>query len=243
MAASNSPVGAVIVAAGASSRMGGVDKLFASLAGKPLLAHTLAAFEESDCIDGIVLVLLEGNLNIGRQLTQDMGFRKVTAICPGGPRRQDSVCLGLVALGPCDYVLVHDGARPLVSPELIEAGLNAARRFGAAVPVIPLVDTIKERKGDDLIGATVDRSLYWAAQTPQVFRYDLLQEAHAKIATDVTDDAAMVEALGHPVRIYAGSSSNIKVTCPDDLALAAALLEVRMRGTTKTAPLEKTAKP
>ena len=234
------PVGAIIVAAGGSTRMGpsthstgsgqagsgqAVDKLFALLGGQPLLLRALQPFQESPLVDRIVLVLSAANLERGRALADACGIGKLTAACEGGPRRQDSVRLGLEALGPCEWVLVHDGARPLVSAALIERGLAAARETGAAVPAIPLADTLKLAAPDGTVERTLDRSRLWAAQTPQVFRYDLLLRAHREVTAEVTDDAAMLEALGLPVRLYEGSPANIKVTTPDDLRLAEALLE------------------
>ena len=217
-------VGAVIVAAGGSTRMAGADKLFADLGGRPLLARALQSFQDSPLVHRIVLVLSAANLERGRALATEWGVDKLTAVCEGGPRRQDSVRLGLEALGPCDWVLVHDGARPLVSAELIERGLAAARETGAAVPAVPVADTVKLAAPDGTVERTLDRSRLWAAQTPQVFRYDLLLRAHREVAAEVTDDAAMLEALGLPVRLFEGSATNIKVTTPEDLRLAEALL-------------------
>lgn len=211
--------------------MGGRDKLFAPLGERPLLACTVAAFEAAAGIHRIALVLSEANLEQGRGLVEAEGFRKVVAICLGGARRRDSVRAGLAALGRCDWVAVHDGARPLVTPDLIERGLVAARATGAAVPVLPLVDTIKEVDENGRVVATVPRQRLRAAQTPQVFRYDLLWQAHTVIdqAVDATDDAAMVESLGYTVTVFPGSQRNLKVTTPDDLLLAEALLSVSGR--------------
>jgi 2-C-methyl-D-erythritol 4-phosphate cytidylyltransferase len=225
------PVGAIIVAAGGSTRMGpstgsgqAVDKLFADLGGQPLLLRALQPFQESPLVDRIVLVLSAANLERGRALAAEGGIGKLAAACEGGPRRQDSVRLGLEALGPCDWVLVHDGARPLVNAELIERGLAAARETGAAVPAVPVADTVKLATAAGTVERTLDRSRLWAAQTPQVFRYDLLLRAHREVTAKVTDDAAMLEALGLPVKLFEGSAANIKVTTPDDLRLAEALL-------------------
>ena len=223
MAASRTGVGAVVVAAGGSTRMGGRDKLFGEVAGGPLLAHVLAPIQSCPLVQNIALVLSSASLERGRRLVAGCGLDKVSAVCQGGPRRQDSVRLGLEALGPCDWVLVHDGARLLIEP-VIEAGLAAARESGAAVPALPIVDTVKIAGPDGAVASTVDRRRLWAAQTPQVFRYDLLMRAHQEVAADVTDDAAMLEALGLPVKLYPGSPLNIKVTNPDDLRLAEALL-------------------
>ena len=226
-------VGAIIASAGAGARMGGADKLFAPLAGRPLLAWTLAAFQECPSVDRIVLVLSTANLERGQRLVEDEGFHKVGAVCAGGPRRQDSVRLGLEALGPCEWVLVHDGARPLVTTALIERGLAAARETGAAVAAVPIADTVKQTGPEGTVEQTLDRSRLWAVQTPQVFRYDLLLRAHGEVTADpsaglragFTDDAAMLEALGLPVKLYPGSPLNIKVTTVEDLRLAEALLE------------------
>ena len=203
--------------------MAGADKLFTEVAGQPLLAHAIAPFQECASIDRIVLVMAPLNLKRGRDLVERYGFTKATALVKGGERRQDSVRLGLEALGGCDYVAVHDGARPLVTPELIARGLEAARETGAAAPAIPIADTVKEAGPNGIVLRTLDRSRLWAVQTPQVFRYDLLLRAHREITADVTDDAAMVEALGEPVRLFEGSRANIKVTTVEDLTLIKAL--------------------
>ena len=216
--------GAVIVAAGRSARMEGVDKTFALVLGKELIAHTLDRFESAPQISEIVLVLAETALEQGRGLVERYGYRKVAHVCAGGPRRQDSVRNGLEQLSPCDFVMVHDGARPFLNQGILERGLNAAGRTGAAVAGVPVKDTIKRVSGDQMVEDTPDRALLWAAQTPQIFRYGLLMEAHRSCPQDVTDDAAMVESLGHPVRMFRGSYENIKVTTPEDLVLAEAFL-------------------
>ena len=219
-----SSIGTIVVAAGGSARMRGADKLFAPLAGRPLLAHVLSRFQESPTVDRIALVLSSENLERGRDLATEYGMTKISPICLGGPRRQDSVRLGLEALGECDWVFVHDGARLLVNP-LISEGLEAAQETGAAVPAVPITDTVKSAGPDGAVERTLDRSRLWAAQTPQVFRYDLLLRAHREVSADVTDDAAMLEALGLPVKLYLGSPLNIKVTNLEDLRTAEALLE------------------
>ena len=224
MPAQPESVGAIIAAAGQGRRFGEGDKLFAPLAGRPLIAHTLMAFEVCRAVHTVVLVLAEENLERGCRLVDAAGFDKVAVICPGGPRRQDSVRLGLEALSDCRWVVVHDGARPLVTAGLIEAGLAAAAETGAATAAVPVADTLKEAAEDDLIRRTLDRRNLWAAQTPQVFDYALLREAHLLAKGDATDDAALVEALGRRVRIFPGSPRNLKVTTAADLALAQALL-------------------
>lgn len=216
--------GAVIVAAGSGTRMEGLDKLFTQVGGRPLLAHAVAAFEGCWSVGRVVVVLSEANLERGREVLREAGFAKVAGVCAGGARRQDSVACGLETLGPVDWVAVHDGGRPLVKPGMINRGLEAAHETGAAVPIVPLVDTVKEVADDGTVVRTLDRSRLWAVQTPQVFRYQLLQRAHREITDDVTDDAAMVEMLGVPVKTYEGRRRNIKITTPDDLYMAEAYL-------------------
>jgi 2-C-methyl-D-erythritol 4-phosphate cytidylyltransferase len=223
MPARSESVGAIIAAAGHGRRFGEGDKLFAPLAGRPLIAHTLMAFEVCRAVDTVVLVLAEENLERGRDLVASSGFDKVTAVCAGGPRRQDSVRLGLEELRESRWVVVHDGARPLVTAALIEDGL-AAVETGAAIAAVPLADTLKEAGEDGVIVRTLDRRGLWAAQTPQVFDYELLREAHRQAQGEATDDAALVEALGRRVKVFPGSARNLKVTTTADLALAQALL-------------------
>ncbi|MDZ4278345.1 MAG: 2-C-methyl-D-erythritol 4-phosphate cytidylyltransferase, partial [Dehalococcoidia bacterium] len=139
-------------------------------------------------------------------------------------RRQDSVRAGLEALGPCQWVVVHDGARPLVTKELIERGLAEAQATGASCCALPVPDTVKEADEAGDIARTLDRSRLWLAQTPQTFRYELLLKAHEQAAGAATDDAALVEALGVKVRLYEGSPRNLKVTTPEDLGIVRALL-------------------
>jgi len=218
-------VAAVIAAGGRSVRMGGVDKLFAPLAGRPLLFHTLGAFQACAAVHTVVLVVSPENLGAAQALVSEGGFSKVAAVCLGGDRRRDSVSAGLKALSACDWVVVHDGARPLVTPSLIEAGLAAARQTGAAACALATADTVKEADASGRVLGTLDRSRLWLVQTPQVFRYDILRRAHqAAPEVDATDDAALVERLGIEVRLYAGSPRNLKVATPEDLAIAEALL-------------------
>ncbi|MGI8554017.1 MAG: 2-C-methyl-D-erythritol 4-phosphate cytidylyltransferase [Dehalococcoidia bacterium] len=221
---------AIIVAAGHSSRMAGRNKLFLDLAGRPLLRHTLAAFEACPAINHIMLVLSLEAAEPGLQLLQEAGFHKVDGTCLGGETRQESVYAGLQALRACEWVVVHDAARPLVTPELIEAGIAAAQQTGAATAGQPIVDTLKEADSDGSILWTVPRERLWAVQTPQVFRFELLLSAHEQQHLQATDDAGMVEHLGIRVRLYQGSPQNLKVTSPEDVALAEALLRLRRAG-------------
>jgi len=218
-------IGAVIVAAGSGTRMAGADKLFTEIRSRPLLACAVAAFQDCAAIARVVLVLSPENLDRGHALVKRYAFTKVSAVVAGGARRQDSVRLGLEALGPCDYVAVHDGARPLVTPDLIERGIQAAREIGAAIPAVPIADTVKEAGPNGLVLRTLKRSHLWAVQTPQVFRYELLLRAHRVMSADVTDDAAMVEGLGERVRLFPGEPWTIKVTLPENLAMVRGLRE------------------
>ena len=219
-------VGAIIVAAGRSSRMGGVDKTFAPLLGAPLIAHTVERFETlSTDWRGRAGACRPSRWSAGRELAKSTrGWRKVTQVCPGGQRRQDSVYNGLLALSPCDLAMVHDGARPCVDAATLERGIRAAAEHDAAVAGTPVKDTIKRVSPDLLIEDTPERARLWAAQTPQVFRYNLLLEAHRRSEGDFTDDAAMVEDMGHPVRMFEGTYENIKVTTAGDLVVAEAFL-------------------
>ena len=223
-------VGAVIVAAGKSSRMGGEDKIFAVIAGKALLAHTVDVFEKCPSVDEVVIVLSEDSIDRGAALVRECQWSKVSAVCLGGTRRQDSVREGLQELSDCDWVVVHDGARPCVSAGLIETGLKEAREFGAALAAVPVTDTVKVVSPDSFVEETLPRQRLWAAQTPQVFRTDLIKEAHQQAEGYATDDAALVERLNHRVKVYRGSDVNIKVTTPDDLVMAETFLRGKKEG-------------
>ena len=220
--------GAVIVAAGSSERMGGTDKMFAVLDGKPVLARVIEVFQACDRISDIVVVLNQQNLEEGKRLVSEGKWSKVKDVCEGGKRRQDSVLNGLNCLGECDWVVIHDGARPLVTAELIENGLDTAEETGAAIAAVPVTDTIKMAADNLTIQGTPPRQSLWAAQTPQVFRYDIITNAYRKLKYEVTDDARAVELMGGSVRIYHGSNDNIKITLPEDLAVAEILLKKRV---------------
>lgn len=223
---------AVIVAAGPSRRMRGIDKIWAPIAGRPLLAWTVAAFERATEIARIVLVVAPERLGAAEELRVREGWRRVALVVVGGPRRRDSVRLGLEALGEAsaasEIVVVHDGARPLVTPALIRAGLAAARRTGAATASEPVKETIK-RVHAGLVAETLPRAQLVRAQTPQVFERARLLAAHAAAdpTTDFADDATLVCALGLPLAIFPGSHENLKATTPDDLPVVEALLRAR----------------
>ncbi len=216
-------VGAVIAAAGSSQRMGGMDKAFALLGGKPILARVVDAFQGCNPVDQIIVVLSEQNLEQGKRLVIEQGWSKVIDVCAGGRRRQDSVAAGLRRLSNCDWVVIHDGARPLVTVDLINRGLEAAKETGAAVAAVPVTDTIKLVGDDRIVCQTPPRQNLWAVQTPQVFGIKIITEAYSEANGDVTDDASLVEQLGYRVKVYMGSYDNIKITTPDDLALAEVL--------------------
>jgi len=215
------------VAAGGSRRMGGVDKVLALLGGEPVLARTIDAFQNSSSIDQIVIVLSEPNLERGRQLVAERGWSKVTEVCLGGRRRQDSVLAGLSRLKDCHWVVIHDGARPLVTEDLISRGLAEAEETGAAVAAVPVTETIKVVGEGRIVHQTPPRQNLWAVQTPQVFGYLMIAEAYRQAKGEVTDDASLVEQLGYRVKLYMGAYDNIKITTPDDLALAEVLWQKR----------------
>ena len=228
---SSHKAGAIIAAAGTSQRMGELDKTFAPLAGKPLLAHVVDLFQSCPFIHQIVIVLKDESLPEGRKLVEKQNWTKVIEVCPGGLRRQDSVAEGLKSLENCDWVVVHDGARPCLTSDLISRGLTEALETGAAVAAIPVTDTIKVVGSKGIIENTLNRNKLWAIQTPQVFRIDIIKRAYHQVTVEATDDAALVEALGCKVKVYRGSYDNIKVTTPADLALAEVILRNRERET------------
>ena len=218
--------GAVIVAAGSASRMGGIDKVMAPLGGEPMILRTVRAFEDCAAVKEIVIVTREDL--IGPIIELCSGFTKVRSVVQGGSSRQESVKLGLLAFSKeVRLAAVHDGARPLVSGELIDKVIRAAHSYGAAAPAIPVKDTIKVFEGG-FIAATPDRSTLRAVQTPQVIDRDLLLGALEKAeqeGTALTDDCSAVEHIGMRVRLVEGEERNLKVTTPLDLKIAELLLE------------------
>ena len=217
--------GAIIVAAGSSQRMGGIDKLLAPLGGRPVIAHSIAVFAAHSHLEALAIVVSPANEAAIRALADDLspGARVVL----GGARRRDSVANGLDALSHCNYVLVHDGARPLVTADIINAALEGAIQSGASLCAVPVSDTVKRAADDGLVASTVNRERLWLAQTPQAFRTEVLRRAHAAHDIDATDDAALVELIEEPVRLVMGSSENLKITTPADLVLAEAILASR----------------
>lgn len=221
---------ALVMAAGRGARMGaGRNKQYLPLAGRPLLTHALEAFERADVVDSVIVVAHPEEVDLCRETVVDaFGARKVASVVAGGHERQDSVRLGLQALPPdCRLVLVHDGARPLVSVALIERVAERAWEVGAATAAVPLVDTLKMVDERLRVVSTPDRSAFWRTQTPQGFRREVIEEAHSRAVESglrATDDCALVEALGLPVEVVLGDTANIKVTTESDLALAEVLL-------------------
>ncbi len=226
-------VGAVIVAAGRGARMGGMDKGALQINGRSALSYSLAAF--APIVPWVVVVVAADRVAQWERIRASEGWPVQTDIVPGGAQRQDSVRLGVAALGKHDaveVVAIHDGARPLVTTALIRACIEVARQDGAAIAAVPMTDTIKRViEGTSTIVETPDRAALWAAQTPQAFRRQLLLDALAWAANSaqspMTDEASLVEAYGHPVHVVRGERRNIKLTEPDDLIVARALLQAR----------------
>jgi 2-C-methyl-D-erythritol 4-phosphate cytidylyltransferase len=220
----------LIPAAGMGSRMGSaVHKQYLTLAGRPILAHTLALFDAHPAIDHIYLISPVAEVVYCQtEIVDRYGFVKVRGVVGGGRERQESVRLGLEACAgvPGDVIVIHDGVRPFFPARLIEPLLATAGRVGACLLGVPVKETVKvvER---ERVTATPDRRTLWLAQTPQVFRYELLVAAHRSALEEDflgTDDASLVERLGAPVAILHGSYRNIKITTPEDLALARTFL-------------------
>jgi 2-C-methyl-D-erythritol 4-phosphate cytidylyltransferase len=226
-----SKICAIIPAAGQGLRMGGsVAKQFMLLDGKPILAHTLAVFEECGEVDAVVLVVAERETAAVRE--QFMGrFAIVRAVVAGGAQRQDSVYNGFQALDPdTEIVVVHDGVRPFITPQMIRDTVASARDCGAAITAVPVSDTIKRVSSDHFVEQTVDRRDLWRVQTPQAFRYPLLREAFARAFAESfygTDEGALMEFSGQRVRVIGGSEMNIKITRPEDLILGESIIAAR----------------
>ncbi|OGQ58849.1 MAG: 2-C-methyl-D-erythritol 4-phosphate cytidylyltransferase [Deltaproteobacteria bacterium RIFCSPLOWO2_02_FULL_53_8] len=224
----------VIPSAGIGSRMGHRKKNYIKLLGKPVLAHTLTPFESCAHIDAIIIVTPPTDVNYcNRYIVKKYGFTKVAAIVAGGSERQYSVSNGITAalnFNP-NFIMVHDGARPLVTETIIEETLRAAKRCGAAICAVPVKDTIKE-SDSGYVKSTIVRDALRAVQTPQAFTLEVIVEAYKRAQEDgilCTDDSALVERIGAKVRIVSGSYENIKITTPEDLAVAAAIMRSRAK--------------
>src|SRR5215211_3177134 len=221
-------VAAVVVAAGRGERLGAPEKVLLPLAGRAMLAWSLAALESAETIGPIVVVAGAHTLDAVGRLVRDEGFAKVKAIVAGGERRQDSVGAGLAALpAGIEVVVIHDGARPLAESELFDRCAVAAAERGAAIAATPVADTLKQ-VAEGAITGTVDRAGLWAAQTPQAFRLELLRRALAASSGEtVTDEARLCETAGVPVSVVPASLANLKVTHAEDIPVADALLRAR----------------
>lgn len=213
-------LGAIIAAAGDSQRMGNLSKIFALLKDKPLLAWSIDTCQKCDLINQIVIALRSEDLELGQKLARERAWTKVSDIYPGGSLRQDSVKRGLHKLVNCTWVMIHDGARPFLTVNLIQKGIEAARETGAAIAAVPVKETIKFANDTEIIEKTLQRSKLWIAQTPQMFKFEIITKAYEALNVEVTDDAAAVELLGYKVKLYLGTYQNIKITTPADLSLA-----------------------
>ncbi len=214
-------VGVIIAAAGSGTRMGGEDnKVLLPLDGKPVLEHSLECFSSMDEVSELIVVTRDCDQEAINKLVKERVSHKKTRVVLGGAQRQDSVYLGLKALAlDTEWVIIHDGARPYITPNLVRKGLKGVYEHQAVGIAVPVKDTIKKVR-NGLVIETPPRSELWAMQTPQIFAYDLVLEAHDKAKEDgiiATDDCALLEALGHPVYIVEGDYSNIKITTPEDL--------------------------
>lgn len=217
---------AIVVAAGSSRRMQGEDKIFAGLCGVPVIIRTLRVFEQAPEISKIILVARKENILRLQQLADNYLITKLTDIVPGGAERTESVKNGLSRLTENDeYVLIHDGARPLVSKSIISDVFKAAKIHGAAACAVDLKDTIKEVDNGGFVLKTPNRSSYKAVQTPQGFNVSLYRSSIPEDCSGYTDDCSIVEAAGHRVFLTKGSYKNIKITTPEDLLIAQAILQ------------------
>ena len=221
---------AIIVAAGDSRRMG-FDKLFAAIAGKAVIAHTLRAFERANSVDGIVVVAREDRHDEIKKIVRDENFTKIRSIIRGGKRRQDSVCAGLDHLeSAARYVAVHDAARPLITPEQIERVFEQCRAHAAAALAEPINDTLKRADADLAVTEALDRHQVYAMQTPQIFQRELIEQAYRAVHAEdisVTDEVSAVERLGGKVVLVVNDDFNFKITYPRDLPLAEFVLKQR----------------
>jgi 2-C-methyl-D-erythritol 4-phosphate cytidylyltransferase len=225
-------LGVVVVAAGRSTRMGGQDKLLAPLAGRPVLDYALRVLAGHPAVAALVVVAAPERQAAVSALAEAAGLPRLVAVVPGGARRQDSVRAGVEALPDCELIAVHDGARPFVTAAIVDRGLAALTRVNAALAAVPITDTIKRVDAAGLVRDTPARAELRAAQTPQFFRAAILRAAYAAVdwTREYTDEAALVEALGEPVGTFAGAPSNLKITTPQDLVIAEALLRAGLAG-------------
>ena len=222
----NGSVGVIIVAAGSASRMGGVNKILTPIMQKPVICHTIKAFNQNPLVSDIVLVTREDMVLDLQKLANDYGFLKVTDVIVGGDCREASVKLGFERLAKNNKihtVLIHDGARPLVTKEVIDRVINAAEEFSSVVPAVPVKDTIKKVGALGKVEQTIERQNLVNIQTPQGFSVELFKSAFQKAGDNLavfTDDASIAEAANYPVYTVMGDYKNIKITTPEDIILA-----------------------
>ena len=223
---------AIVLAAGQGKRMHSkVQKQFLEIQGYPVLYYSLRCFQESPLIQDIILVTGEESISYCKEeIVQKYGFTKVSAVIPGGKERYDSVYAGLCECRDCEYVLIHDGARPFVTEEILKRGLQKVKETGACVIGMPSKDTVKLSDEEGYVKETPNRKCVWTIQTPQIFSYSLIREAHDSIRqkdmSKITDDAMVVEQeSGVQVRLVEGSYQNIKITTPEDLDVAEVFLK------------------
>lgn len=223
---------AIVLAAGQGKRMHSkVQKQFLEIQGYPVLYYSLRCFQESPLIQDIILVTGEESISYCKEeIVQKYGFTKVSAVIPGGKERYDSVYAGLCECKDCEYVLIHDGARPFVTEEILKRGLQKVKETGACVIGMPSKDTVKLSDEEGYVKETPNRKCVWTIQTPQIFSYSLIREAHDSIRqkdmSKITDDAMVVEQeTGAKVALAEGSYQNIKITTPEDMKTAEAFLE------------------
>ena len=223
---------AIVLAAGQGKRMHSkIQKQFMELNGMPVLCYSLRCFQESPLIQDIILVTGEESISYCKEeIVQKYGFTKVSAVIPGGKERYDSVYAGLCECRDCEYVLIHDGARPFVTEEILKRGLQKVKETGACVIGMPSKDTVKLSDEEGYVKETPNRKCVWTIQTPQIFLYSLIREAHDSIRqkdmSKITDDAMVVEQeKGTKIRLVEGSYQNIKITTPEDLDVAETFLK------------------
>ncbi len=223
---------AIIAAGGTGSRMGlDFNKLFLMIDEKPVLAHTLDVFEKCQKVDEIVIIANENDIQTVKEIVEDFGYTKVKTIATGGKTRQESVYKGLLCVSEdTQVVAIHDAARPLVNPLVINQCIEAASEFGASAAGVPAKDTLKRVDGQNMITETVDRENIVQIQTPQCFKKDIIIKAHEKAIEEgfsTTDDCAVVEKYGTKVKVIAGNSLNLKLTTPDDYYALSAFITYR----------------
>lgn len=226
-------VSAIIPAAGSGKRMGGnTCKQYLQISGRPIIVETLSVFQNAGIITDIILVAPAAEVAATKEMVEAAGITKVVAVTEGGAERQNSIKNGLNLLkSDTEIVIVHDGVRPFITESMIESSVAAAKDAGAAIVAVPIKDTVKKAENAS-IAETIPRDDLWLAQTPQAFRCEIIKEAYLEAETNSfigTDDASLVEAIGRKVKIVPGSYENIKITTPEDLIFAEAILKNRSK--------------